>query len=525
MKLSEKSLSIALSILITISAVLPKPIVASPPTNQKTEREKPEVPSPDTNEENTDSTTKLTPEELATQQKFIEADKLYLAGDKAAAAKIYRELKKPFAAELEQKLEQIPKPFYDPTQLPPKGAVYWRISGQGLEQHLEDKTLVPLEFLVKEYPEFIPGHLRYAQALKEYGKPDEALKVLEKAATQYSSEPDLVKVTIERYQERKKWLEASMMARQFALINTEHPQAAEFSQLADENMKRYQRSLRATLRENAIGGLITGALGYVLTGSLFGPLSGLESTILLLQGESSVGKAISKNIQKQAPLLTDEEVLAYVREVGNKIAATAGRNFEYEFYVIMDDKLNAFALPGGKVFIHAGALTKTHSEAEFAGLLAHEISHAVLSHGFQLITEGNLTANITQFIPFVGGTAGNLIVLNYSRDMEKEADILGTKILVVSDYAADGLLDLMVTLDEEAQKRPGVPSWLSTHPNTQKRIEYLEEFIVSNQYDRYAYEGVVNHLPIQKKVAKLMEEYKKSDDYRIRRQNRNNDEG
>lgn len=524
MKLTGKSVSIALTVLLITSPTLAKPIILSPSISQQTEQEKPKAPSPETNEENTDSTTKLTPEELARQQKFIEADRIYLAGDVREAAKLYRELKEPFAAELQQEREQIPKPFYDPAQLPPKGAVYWRISERGLQQHLEDKTLVPLEFLVNEYPEFIPGHLRYAQALQEYEKPDEALQVLEKAAIQYSNEPDLVKVTIESYQEQKKWLEASMMARQFALINPEHPQAAEFSQLADEYMERYQRSLRAELRENAIGGLITGALGYALTGSLFGPLSGLESTILLLQGESSVGKGIAKNIQKQVPLLTDDEVLAYVREVGNKLAATASRNFEYEFYVIMDDKLNAFALPGGKIFIHAGALTKTNSEAEFAGLLAHEISHAVLSHGFQLITEGNLTANITQFIPFVGGTAGNLIVLNYSREMEKEADILGTKILVSTHYAADGLHNLMVILAKQAQEHPEVPSWLSTHPDTQKRISYLEEMIVNNGYDRYAYEGVVKHVEIKKKVAKLIEEYKKSEDYRIRQQNQNNDD-
>jgi len=72
-----------------------------------------------------------------------------------------------------------------------------------------------------------------------------------------------------------------------------------------------------------------------------------------------------------------------MNDLGQKTAHATGRNdFEYEFYVVLDDDLNAFALPGGKVFVNAGAITHTKSEAELAGLLAHELSHAVLSHGF-----------------------------------------------------------------------------------------------------------------------------------------------
>ena len=146
--------------------------------------------------------------------------------------------------------------------------------------------------------------------------------------------------------------------------------------------------------------------------------------------------------------------------------------------------------------------------------MAHEISHAVLSHGFKLVTEGNLTANLTQFIPF-GDIAADLVVLKYSRDMEREADIIGTKILAVSGYAADGLRNLTVTLNEEDRPRP--PAWLSTHPHTEERVGYLENIIVTNGYNRYAYEGVSSHREIQEKVAQLMTEYRESEDYEWRR--------
>ncbi|NEO51359.1 MAG: M48 family metalloprotease, partial [Moorea sp. SIO4A3] len=188
------------------------------------------------------------------------------------------------------------------------------------------------------------------------------------------------------------------------------------------------------------------------------------------------------------------------------LTKVTGRDeFNYEFYVVMDDQLNAFALPGGKIFINAGAILKTKSEAELAGLLAHELSHAVLSHGFQLVTQGNLTANIAQFIPY-GGTAANLIVLNYSRNMERQADDLGTKILAASGYAADGLRNLMITLHDQGGPKPLFP-WLSTHPETKERINNLEATIDNNGYNRYTYEGVEKHLEIQKRVAQLLKEY------------------
>lgn len=449
----------------------------------------------------------LSPEELARQEKLIQADQLFMSGQLAAAQKLYRAAKEPFLTGEPAEETTQSEAIYDAAQLPAAGAVYWRMSGEGLEQKLKTKIFVPLESLVERFPQFIPGHLRYAQALKEYEQSEKALQVLERASSLYPKEPELLKATITAMGEQKKWLEASLSARQFALLYPEHPQSSEFSQLADENLERYRNYMRRELRGNAIANAITGALGLVFTGNLFGPISAIDSTVMLLRGESAVGESVANQAKRQLPLMEDEEVLNYVREVGNKLALVAGRkDFEYEFYVVMDDRLNAFALPGGKVFVNAGTILKTRSEAELAGLLAHELAHAVLSHGFQLVTQGNLIANITQYIP-LGGTAANLIVLDYSRDMERQADALGTRILAASGYAADGLHNLMVTLEKEERDRP-LFAWLSTHPDTGERTRNIETLIQRNGYNRYTYEGVSRHVEIQKRIAQLLKEYK-----------------
>ena len=300
------------------------------------------------------------------------------------------------------------------------------------------------------------------------------------------------------------------MARQFALFNPDSPQAAEFEQLAAEYLDKYQSDLRSDIAWNAVGNAIAGTVGFALTGNIFGPISALQTTALLLNGESAVGEASANQITKQVPLLQEEEVTEYVNEIGQKVAIASGREeFDYEFHVIMDDALNAFALPGGKIFVNAGAIMKTDSEAELAGLLAHEVSHSALSHGFQLTTKGNLTANIVSYIPYIGNTASSLLVLNYSRGMERQADTFGTRILVNAGYAADGVRNLMAHLHESHQDEdnPEPPAWLSSHPNTKQRMSYIEQLIVDNSLDRYTYEGVARHQEIKEIVTAQWDEY------------------
>jgi predicted Zn-dependent protease len=434
------------------------------------------------------------------RQLLIEADRLWQQHRFEEAEFLYRKAKNPFQAVA---VSDRPDPISDPAQLPPAGQVYWREAEAGQQANLETRMLVPLELLTEQYPQFIPGHLRYAQLLLDHDRPDAALQVMERATTLYPDQADLVRTRITLLADQNRYLEASIAARQFAILNPNAPTASEFTALADENLRRHRRRLRGRLTGNAIANVLTGALSYALGGGLFGPFSAIQSTVLLLRGESTVGDGVARQLTHQLDMVEDEEVLAYVNEIGQRLAAVSGRSeFNYQFYVVRDRELNAFTLPGGKVFVNAGAILEAHSEAELAGLLAHELSHAVLSHGFQLVTEGNLTANVFQFIPY-GGIAADLAVLSYSRNMERQADELGTRMLATSGYAADGLRNLMVTLKEDSEHSTPF-EWLSTHPDTDERIHNMERQIEQNGYNRYAYEGVERHLAIQQRVEELL---------------------
>lgn len=446
-----------------------------------------------------------TPEEIARQQKLMEGDKLYLAGNIGEAEKIYREAKEPFKQTAITDEQRKPA-IVDAAELPPAGRVYWREAEAGILGNLQTRTLVPLELLVQQVPQFVPGHIKYAESLRKYGDEKKALQVLERGATLYPNEPELVKARVTALGDASKWMEASLAARQFAILNPQSPLAPEFTKLADDNLKRYKSHIRGEIRGNAIANIITGALGYAVTGSLLGPFSALDSTILLLQGEESIGDSVAKQAKKQLDVVKDEAVNAYVNEIGQKLAKIGGRNeFKYEFFVIPEADLNAFALPGGKIFVNAGAIEKTKSEAELAGLIGHELSHVLLSHGFQLVTQGNLISNVTQYLP-LGGTVGQLFGLSYSRDMERQADILGTRIIVTAGYAADGLRNLMMTLKQQQKNAP--PTWAASHPGGSERVSYIEDLISRNGYNRYAYEGVAKHQEIREHVKVILKEVK-----------------
>lgn len=457
----------------------------------------------------------LTPEEIARLEKFATADQLYLAGYKAEAAKIYREVKEVWQLEKEQnkqKKEEAVKVFDDPGELSPAGRVFWRNYQRGKEKQQQSQVLSALKLLTTREPQFIPGHIHYAQVLKQYERQEESIAVLNRAVSRYPNQPQLLKAKIDADVAEDKLLDASILARQFALFNPDVPEAEEFNQLAEEYLAQYQSNLRSKIKWNTVGNAIAGTVGFALTGNLFGPLSALQTTSAILKGESSVGESTAKQAKKQLPLVEDPKILEYINEIGQKVAVASGRNeFDYEFYLVMDEQLNAFALPGGKIFINAGAIMNTDSEAELAGLLAHEVSHSALSHGFQLVTQGNLTSNIISYIPYVGSTASSLIVLNYSRGMEKQADIFGTRILVNSGYAADGVRNLMVKLDEfhQQEDNPDPLPWLSSHPNTKQRVQYMEKLIVEQNLNRYAYEGVARHLEIKELVQAKWQEYEK----------------
>lgn len=461
--------------------------------------ETPAVPTQDATNEGTMSGPTST--DIALEQ-LMAADSLFLEGKTEDAEALYRQVKDPFFQE--DRSWYVPDPITDLEQLSIGGRVFWREGKRGLSQEMEISALVPLRLLVEKNPEFVPGHLKLAEALVAHDQADEALAVMEAAAALYPSQPDLQKGLIERQVASMRWLEASITARQFSLLNPEHPDAPELLAASEKYQKLFQSYLKEQATSNMIGGVLTGALGVALTGNPFMALPTVQTGWLMMRGEEAVGNAAAQTFKKRMELIEDPEVQAYVDRIGHKLAQVGGREFDYEFVVVKSEDLNAFALPGGKIFINGGAIVKSKSEAELAGLLAHELAHAILSHGFQSVTQSTATAGFTRLIPYVGGIATRLAVSNYSREMEEQADILGTRMLVSAGYAADGLRNLMATIAAENKETPF--HLLSTHPKSKERISYLEALIERNGYNRFRYEGVLEHKQISQRVQTLLEQ-------------------
>ncbi|MDR7896848.1 M48 family metalloprotease [Thermosynechococcus sp. JY1334] len=449
------------------------------------------------------TTVELTAEQAAQEARLAllrEGDRHWQLGDTVTAQTYYQKAK----ADLDLPPPRVTPPaVLEISQLPPAAQVYWR-EVQGGSQ-LYSAQAVPLRLLVEQFPEFIPGQVRFAEFLAQQGSLKEAYAHLEKAASLYPDQPDIQRSLVTLYDRQQQWLEAALAAQRFALLNPDHPATPEFQQLAAERMQRFRRRLQGQLREGMIVGALTGLVGVALTGNPLLSLDSIQMMALMMQGESPLGRSAAQQISRQVKLLEDPEVQAYVNEVGQRLAKVAGRNeFEYEFFVIKDNDLNAFALPGGKIFINSGAILKANTEAELAGLLAHEIAHAVLSHGFRLVTQGTATANLTRLLP-AGGYVTGILVTSYSREMEREADILGTRILAKAGYAADGLLNLMHTLKKEYRHQEPPLPWFSTHPPTNERIRYIRGLMRDRGYTPFAFEGVERHQQIQARLRTLVD--------------------
>jgi predicted Zn-dependent protease len=202
-----------------------------------------------------------------------------------------------------------------------------------------------------------------------------------------------------------------------------------------------------------------------------------------------IGKQNAAQAEKQLHMLNDPKVDKYLNDLGLKLAAHApGYKYPYQYRCVNDAAVNAFALPGGFVFINRGAIEMADNEAQLAGIMAHETSHVALRHGTSQATKAELTS-----VPFAilggmlgGGSIGGLlaqlganfslnsILLKYSRTDESQADILGTQILYDSGYDPRGMSQFFEKL-QAASKGKQPMQFLSDHPNSGNRAERVDE--------------------------------------------------
>jgi len=219
------------------------------------------------------------------------------------------------------------------------------------------------------------------------------------------------------------------------------------------------------------------------------PLTGCGSSLSTDQEIQLGNTNAPKFVKQNGGNVPDPTVRAYVDNIGrslvSKIDQEDRRNYPWEFHVLNTDVINAFALPGGKVFITRGLMVRLSNEAELAGVLGHEVGHVVGQHiGKQMTRAGWLEAGLqvvgavspedwSGIVTGVGGAGGQLYLLKFGRGQELEADDYGATYMTRLDYDPQGLVGVMKVLRDAAG---GNANWemLSTHPHPETRIEALE---------------------------------------------------
>ena len=211
------------------------------------------------------------------------------------------------------------------------------------------------------------------------------------------------------------------------------------------------------------------------------------------QDDVKLGRDAAAQVEQQLPILRDDNVTSYVSDIGQRLVSAIPAElrhpeFNYTFKVVNVKEINAFALPGGPMYVNRGMIEAAKSEGEVAGVVAHELSHVALRHGTAQATKatpyevGTIAGAILGAI--VGGNAGTLIAqgtqfglgtafLRFSREYEKQADIEGSQIMARAGYDPRDMANMFKTIEQQGGS--GGPQWLSDHPNPGDRYSYINK--------------------------------------------------
>jgi hypothetical protein len=230
-----------------------------------------------------------------------------------------------------------------------------------------------------------------------------------------------------------------------------------------------------------------------------------------------LGQQAAQEVRQQMPIMHDDAVNGYLADIGDRLVAAIPPEFRhpefhYTFTGVNLKEINAFALPGGPMFVNRGMMEKAHTEGEIAGVMAHELSHVALRHGTAQQSKatpyevGSVAGAIVGAI--IGGGWGQVIspgtqfglgaaFLRFSREYEKQADLLGTHIMARAGYDPRDMANVFKTIEQESG--PGGPQWLSDHPNPGNRYDYIlkeaQSLNVQNAtHDTRAFDQIQAHL-------------------------------
>ena len=201
-----------------------------------------------------------------------------------------------------------------------------------------------------------------------------------------------------------------------------------------------------------------------------------------LEKEIALGKQMAQQVQRQSKVIDDPVIAEYVNRIGQNLVRNSDAKVPFTIKVIEDPTVNAFALPGGFFFVQSGLILKADTEAELAGVMAHEIAHVAARHGTRQATRGEIAQLATIPLIFMGGAAAygiyeasGLIIpvsfLKFSRNFESEADYLGIQYMYKAGYDPGAFVDFFEKIETLEKRKPGTMSKLfATHPPTDDRI-------------------------------------------------------
>lgn len=206
-----------------------------------------------------------------------------------------------------------------------------------------------------------------------------------------------------------------------------------------------------------------------------------------------MGAEYAAQINAQLPIVQDAEINRYINVLGDSISRLADdRGLDYQFYIVNAPEVNAFAVPGGFIYVNRGLIDRTQSLSQLAGVLGHEIGHVVRRHSVQQMEKAQ-GANIglvlgCTLINICGSEAaaaainigGTALFAKFSRDDEREADVEGIRNVVRAGIHPRGIPEMFRILLNERQRNPGaVEGWFATHPGEEERIRETEAMIAA----------------------------------------------
>jgi predicted Zn-dependent protease len=238
------------------------------------------------------------------------------------------------------------------------------------------------------------------------------------------------------------------------------------------------------------------------------PITGeMQRVQLTPEQEVVIGRESAPQMAAQhGDLYPDQLLQNYVDQVGNRIVqnSAAKNSYPFDFHLLRDpETINAFALPGGQVFITAALFSRLNSEAQLAGVLGHEVGHVIGRHGAEHLAKQQLGSALVNAVGIAASdnpqdgrqaailaqAVNQMVNLKYGRDDELESDRLGFQFMTEAGYNPVGIVELMEILNSARGGAGGQPEFMSTHPNPENRIQELIA-IINQEYPN----GVPNNL-------------------------------